>query len=198
MRILCPRCNGAAPVVIEIAEDEEATQCPSCNRRFRIRTFWVQESAADYRTGGYVYRVLGNSDGVSVVERIPSAGPLAIKPGRTVTVVRRGNRVEGLADQSAETWMPVAAPAPRYPAWRQLGMALAWPVTILALLQALRFWSQAADLIRFHPAQAVVLFLLLASSALVPAAWWLLQSVFPDGPTGKRLIRGWKSPGLDD
>lgn len=199
LRILCPGCSKEKPLVVEIGELDGATVCPSCGRRFRIRTVRVQEITGRRRGAGYLYRILGQeTEGTSGLEKIRSAGALAIKPGRTVTIVRRGSQAVGVADQSAGTWLPVTPPRPEYPALRGLALALAWPVTVLAAIQALSFWRESALLLQDRPLAALTLFLVLGAAALLPLLWWLLRTAFPDGPRRKQLIRGWRAPGLDD
>jgi hypothetical protein len=199
MRILCPDCSRKEPLAIEVSPEEEAVVCPSCSRRYRLRTRRILDVEARYSDRGYAYRLqTAEPNGARGVQRILSQSGLQISGQHTVTIVRRGGSVVGLADQDAQTWISVRPVEPRFPLGRRLLLSLAWPVTLLAALQAVRFWIDSAALLQSDPLAAIVLLGLLGSLALAPVIWWLLRVVFPDGPRRRQLIRGWSGGDIDD
>jgi hypothetical protein len=192
MRILCPQCSKTKPLAIDIAAEDEVTVCSQCSRRYRLRTRKILDVDARLGDRGYSYRLqTAESNGGQGIQRIPSQLPLQITGQRTVTIVLRGGSVVGVADQDAQTWITVKPVAPRFPLLRRLLVALAWPITILAGLQIIRFWIQSAELLRTDPLAAGLLLLGVGALALSPVLWWLIRVLFPDGPKRRQLIPGW-------
>lgn len=186
MQILCPLCSKEQPVSISCQPEDSFALCEKCSKRFRIRTFEAQRIEAEKQEKYYRYTCTWG-DGA---ERFYSQEALALREGDILTTVRRGRHVLGVADQERDRWYPVQPPQNSHPLLRALALSLAWPVSLLVLLQitqlAEKLWSNLLQ----NPAGTTVAVIFFTLFLLAPLLLWFIRTLFPYGP-GRERIRGY-------
>ena len=190
MRFLCPFCSKEKPVPVEVEEGSDGAICPQCKKRFRLRLFQAKSIDAIPRPGGLMYTLVFDQNGRPGIERFSSAQPLALKRGHQFLSVRRGRQVLGLADQDKNFWFPITPAETEHPLLRSLLLSLAWPITVLVLLQLTVLFPALFRSLTENTLSFLLALLLVSLLAASPLLLWILRTIFPYGPRRER-IRGY-------
>lgn len=186
MQVLCPFCSQENPIAIACEPEDAFALCERCSKRFRLHTFWAQEIKSQRQGDRYIYTCISPGS----LEKFASSKPLSLRSGQTLTTVRRGRDVLGIADQGRDRWYPVLPPRSSHPLLRALGLSLAWPVSLLALLYLFPFARETAEAALDNPLGFILGIILVTLFLLAPLGLWLLRALFPQGP-GRERIRGY-------
>lgn len=190
MQILCPHCPPSPddPALIAISDTSETVICDRCSRRYVTTTFRLMAISSKRRGEGRYRYALRTEEpsGAQRLRKFEAQGGIRLIPGTTVTLVRRGARLIGIADQNSNTWFwldPNSNVAPHPKLDRYLRMT-GWLIVALAALQMTRFYPEVAHVIETNPSGFLLAVLLTALIASLPALLWALQTHF--GPSGGR------------
>lgn len=109
--VACHQQHRNKPLVT-CAETDTIARCPTCHRRYNVRTATVASWRAIYATGvryRYVLRTQEAGDGVRTYRFVGPSG-ISLRPGGLVTIVRRHGKTIGLAGQANKKWWPLDLP----------------------------------------------------------------------------------------
>lgn len=135
MVILCPACSSPQqPVAINIEEETRSCYCPSCRRRYWVETITINqtnETRIDSKWATYLIKG-DNNVGRQIQESFAAQARLPLRETGTVTIVKRGQSIVGIADQNNNAWVTLQPqPQPKSP-WRSLFSFLAIISCVLA------------------------------------------------------------------
>lgn len=99
----------------------------------------------------------------------------SLRSGNLLTFVWRGRDLVGVADQGSQTWQSVLVEKPLYPTLQSFLRALRWPVLLLLLLQATRFFIELPGVLTNYPLQMIFALIILGTLLLAPAALWAMR-----------------------
>jgi hypothetical protein len=179
MTIVCPSCPaGATPQLLEIEASYNEVRCPTCRKRFRVVTRKVHETRSHQLTASKTRYTLitYESEGRRTRPRIIEAQPsLQLSSGAWLTLVYRGERLVGIADQTSSFWYPVPTFPSSHTSMQRLMRILTWTVLALALLQLTRLVPALGDTLS-KPSGIIVL-LLTVLLILAPAILFTVQTL---------------------
>jgi hypothetical protein len=161
LKILCAPCPAASdgkPVVIPISQKLTETRCPSCKRRFTLDTRKVAEvHTASVSDGVTSYRLVArDGDGRLRAWTFQAQQGLRISPGQTLTLVRRGGHLIGVANQDESAWWTVPEKALRVGAYARFWRVMLAVCGVLIAAQSARWVMQAESLVVSAPASLAV------------------------------------------
>jgi hypothetical protein len=202
MKIVCPYCpSSAGPPTIEVSEANQTVICGTCLRRYTTATRQLRGiNSRRLQSGRYAYKLRTlEPSGAQRLRRLEAQEGLRLIAGTTITMVWRGARLVGIADQNSGTWFwidPANAVHPHPKLERYLRWSGYMVIALLAL-QLTRFFPEAGETIRKAPLTVLVGAALVTLLIAMPSLLWTVQTYF--GPEGgrKRLLPGLQTE-LDD
>lgn len=166
MRIVCTYCPQGP---IEITAEQAHAECPGCGRSFRLLTRRVRQGSwTTLPTSQYRYRLVteepaGGERGRAVIGQ----GGLPLEAGSLVTLVYRGPRLVGVADQKRGGWHPVDPPRPVSEDRAAFARYLAGALGVIVALESVRFAFALAGAPVSALAGAAIVAALLAAAPLI-------------------------------
>lgn len=175
LMIVCPACPPQQLIAISV----EATQarCPTCRRYFRLVTRElksVQTSRLEAQRVRIDVLTFEGERSRSRPRHFEALPTVHLTPGHWITLVYRGPRLLGIAEQTTSIWHPLPLFAVGLAPLRRLIFLLSVVCLLLAALQLDRL-VPALQLISKHPSGVAAL-ALVGGIALAPALLWALQT----------------------